>query len=137
MSRLLVLARHVRAWRRARRDYRALCAEGRAPHVQVNIRIHPDDDEWTGLNGITGIATTVPLTPAGKRYVRGVLADIEATCVHAVLAANEAARRVESAPPAPQPPAGHDSPEHPPHAATAPPTPQPEINAAHRNEEAQ
>ncbi|TMR14078.1 hypothetical protein ETD86_29470 [Nonomuraea turkmeniaca] len=83
------VVRRIRERRQAQRDYRALCAQGRAPIVQVRIRIDPDDDEWTSLDGITGVSTVVPLTPAGKRRVRRILADIERTCVRAVLAARQ------------------------------------------------
>ncbi|MEU4234896.1 hypothetical protein AB0F17_62375 [Nonomuraea sp. NPDC026600] len=55
----------------------------------MHIRIHPEDDEWTGLDGVTGIKTVVPITPAGKRYVRRLLADIERACIRAVLAARQ------------------------------------------------
>lgn len=94
MIRLRYAVRQIREWRQAKRDYRALCRENRAAHLQVSIAIHPDDDEWHGgMNGITGVKTTVPLTPAGKRYVRHILDDIEATCVRAVLDANRRSDR--------------------------------------------
>ncbi|GIH95383.1 hypothetical protein ACFFMN_23910 [Planobispora siamensis] len=75
----------VRAWRQATRDYRALCDAGRAPTLQFSVQIHPESYEWTGLNGITGLKTTVPLTRDGKRYMAGVIRDIERTCIRAVL----------------------------------------------------
>jgi hypothetical protein len=94
IRRVLHFVGQVREWRQAKRDYRALCAENRAAHIEVSIQIHPDDYEWTGLNGLTGLKTTIPLTPAGKRYVRHILDDIEATCVRAVRDANRKGREV-------------------------------------------
>lgn len=86
------IVRELGEWRRARRDYRVLCDEGRAAHLEVSIRIHSEDYEWIGLDGITGIKTTVPLTRAGKRYIRRIVRDIETTCVRAVLIANRKAK---------------------------------------------
>ncbi|GAA0853328.1 hypothetical protein ACFQVD_26710 [Streptosporangium amethystogenes subsp. fukuiense] len=85
------LVRNRLDWRRARRDYRALCQEGRPAHLVFSVAIHPDDDEWSGLNGITGLKATVPLTPRGKRYMAGVIRDIEKTCIRAVLDATKQA----------------------------------------------
>ncbi|MEU8040922.1 hypothetical protein [Streptosporangium sp. NPDC049078] len=79
----------VRAWRQARRDYQALCDEGRAPRLEFSVGIHPDDYEWTGINGVTALKTTVPLTPRGKQYMAGVIHDIERTCIRAVLDTNQ------------------------------------------------
>jgi hypothetical protein len=95
---LAQLANQVREWRQAKRDYRALCDQGRAAQLQIDIRIHPDDYEWTGLDGITGIKTTIPLTRAGKRYVRRVINDIEASCVRAVRETTRQAREEETQP---------------------------------------
>lgn len=89
---LRVAVRQAHAWRQARRDYQVLCDEGRAATLRFSVEIHPEDYEWTGLNGMTGLKTTVPLTPRGKRYMAGVVADIERTCIRAVLEANEASR---------------------------------------------
>lgn len=136
MNRLRQAIRQLREWQQAKRDYRALCAEGRAAHIRVEIRIHPDDDEWTGLDGITGIKTTIPLTPAGKRYVHGILRKIEETCIRAVLKANrDAARAAESACADVQASGQPDHPQTGPDARTAPHTPQPEPAHQHRNED--
>lgn len=98
IRRFRLFIRQAREWRQARRDYRALCDQGRAAHLQIDIRIHPDDYEWTGLDGITGIKTTIPLTRAGKRYVRRMVNDIEASCVRAVRETTRQAREKESQP---------------------------------------
>ncbi|MEU8378983.1 hypothetical protein [Streptosporangium sp. NPDC048865] len=84
------LVRDRMDWRRARRDYLALCEEGRGATLQFSVGIHPEDHEWTGINGVTALKTTVPLTPRGKRYMAGVIRDIETTCIWAVL---DAAKR--------------------------------------------
>ncbi|MCK2219730.1 hypothetical protein MF672_038935 [Actinomadura sp. ATCC 31491] len=136
MIRLRHAVRQLREWRQARRDYRALGAEGRAAHIRVDIRIHPGDDEWTGLDGVTGIKTTIPLTPAGKRYVKYVLADIERTCVRAVLkATRDAARAAVSASRVVQTPGHQDRTQRPPATATAPPATHPAPDPRHRNED--
>ncbi|MET8334405.1 hypothetical protein [Streptosporangium canum] len=91
MIRLRVIKRFItdaRAWRQAKRDYRALCQEGRAAHLEFSVAIHADDYEWTGLKGITGLKTVVPITPQGKRYMARVISDIEKTCIRAVLDAS-------------------------------------------------
>lgn len=95
LRRARAVTRDVREWRRATRDYRALCREGRAAHVQFSVRLHPDDDEWTGLekNGVTGLKTVIPLTKAGRREALDTLTDIERTCIAAVLKANRDARK--------------------------------------------
>ncbi|NUW45573.1 hypothetical protein [Nonomuraea rhodomycinica] len=90
MIRIRCAIRRMLEWQQAKRDYRALCRQGRAPHVRFTVEIHPDDYEWTGLNGITGLKTTVPLTREGMRYIRRALGDIETTCIRGIL---EASRR--------------------------------------------
>jgi len=91
IRRIRALVRNRLEWRRARRDYRALCDDGRAAHLEFRVAIHADDDEWTGLNGLTSLKTVVPLTPRGKRYMAAVIRDIERTCIRAVLDANREA----------------------------------------------
>ncbi|MER5649625.1 hypothetical protein [Streptosporangium sp. NPDC002524] len=85
---LRTLVRNRRAWHRARRDYRALSSEGRGATLLFSVGIHPDDPEWAGIDGVTALKTTVPLTPRGKRYMAGVILGIETACIRAVLAAN-------------------------------------------------
>lgn len=91
IRRIRALFRDRLEWRRARRDYRALCDDGRAATLLFSVGIHPEDYEWTGINGVTSLKTTVPLTPRGKRYMAGVIRDIERTCIRAVFDANREA----------------------------------------------
>ncbi|MEV0831468.1 MULTISPECIES: hypothetical protein [Streptosporangiaceae] len=95
IRRIRALVRNRLDWRQARRDYRALCDDGRAAHLEFRVAIHSEDYEWTGLNGLTSLKTVVPLTPRGKRYMAGVVRDIEKTCIRAVLdARREAANKI-------------------------------------------
>lgn len=88
------LVRAIREQRRAKKDYRALCADGRAPRLCVDIRIDPDDQEWADLDvyGMTGFKTTVPLNRAGQQYIALTVDRIRATCVRQVLHATREAR---------------------------------------------
>ncbi|MEU4410704.1 hypothetical protein AB0F88_39890 [Streptosporangium sp. NPDC023963] len=106
IRRIRTLVRDRLEWRRARRDYRALCDDGRAATLQFSVGIHPEDYEWTGIDGITALKTTVPLTPRGKRFMASVIGDIERSCIRAVLDANREAASASPVSDAPgEPPA--------------------------------
>ncbi|MGI5162733.1 hypothetical protein ACQEU3_47005 [Spirillospora sp. CA-253888] len=73
-------------YRRACRTYRALCREGRAPHVRYHVYLHPDDQEWTGLHGVTGVKRpAVPLTRRGVRLIARDAKRIRATCINQLI----------------------------------------------------
>lgn len=88
MSWIRNLVRITRERRQAERDYRALCDEGRAPILCIDLHIHPDDPEWSELHGITGIKTTIPLTRGGRRYVASSVRTIRATCIRELIIIN-------------------------------------------------
>lgn len=77
--------RNLAAERRARRTYRALCDEGRAPLVSVDIRLELDHgDDWSDLKapGMSGLKTSgIPLTPRGIRYIDDIPRSIRRLCL--------------------------------------------------------
>lgn len=82
------LAAGIRAERAARRTYQALCDQGRAPLVSIEIRLITDrGDDWDGgVPGIHGVSTTVPLTRDGERYIAGIPRTIRRSCIRQIRA---------------------------------------------------
>lgn len=81
-----------RAWRRAVKDYRALCEQGRTPRLSVHIYLETSHgDDWTGMTtrGLVGLkAGGIPPTREGEKYIARIASDIRRTCIRAVLDAN-------------------------------------------------
>lgn len=83
------IIRNLIVYRRAVRTYRQLCDQGRAPLVQVEIRLITDRaDDWTGMtvHGIYGIKYTTLLTRAGIRAITDDARTIRRTCIRQILA---------------------------------------------------
>lgn len=82
---LACICRNVVAEYRARRTYRALCEQTRAPLVSVQIRLEMDHgDDWSSfaVRGMTGLKTShIPLTPRGIRYISDIPRSIRRTCL--------------------------------------------------------
>lgn len=87
------IASDMKLNRQARREFRGLCDEGRAPLVYVEIRLVTDrGDDWSGMTvrGITGIKRTTLLSPAGEKSIAADARTIRRTCIREVRAAIEA-----------------------------------------------
>ena len=88
MNFLRRLVADIREYRAARRDYYALCDEGRAPLVHVEIRLVTDrGDDWAGgVRGIHGVKTEIPLTRKGERYIARTARTIRESCIRQIRA---------------------------------------------------
>lgn len=82
----------IAAHYRARRTYRELCREGRAPRVRIRIELVRGDSDWAHIDrGVTGVSVPhVPLTRRGIRSIVNIVRDIRGTCL-AQLRADERA----------------------------------------------
>lgn len=80
---LACIWRNLAAERRARRTYRALCRENRAPRVAVHIRLITDD-EWDRARGTVGVRFAAPLTRQGVRLITRDARSIRRACVRQI-----------------------------------------------------
>ncbi|MFE9099884.1 hypothetical protein [Actinomadura geliboluensis] len=73
--------RRLATERRARRTYRTLCREGRAPRVSVHIRLVAGGEWDLPTKGTVGVRCHAPLTRRGIRLIRNDARSIRRACI--------------------------------------------------------